>query len=133
MGTAGGRSAAQFLMLISLGRRTVRSWEQPALAARTGPLLDEMKHGGNEENAKEARSQHAPDDSCTHNLASYSSRSGSGPQRDGTQDECERSHQDRAKPQARSRKSRVSQGLTLFVLLLRKLHDQDRVLRRQSN
>src|SRR3984893_4772650 len=133
MRKAGISSAAQFLMLISLGRRTVRSWEQPALAARTGPLLDEMKHGGNEENAKEARSQHASDDGCTHNLASYSSRSGSGPQRDGTQDECERSHQDRAKPQPSPLKSLLRQRFALFVLLLRNLHDQDCVLRRQAN
>src|SRR3984893_7035139 len=104
MRKAGISSAAQFLMLISLGRRTVRSWEQPALAARTGPLLDQIKHGGDEEKDKEARSQHPTDDSRNHKLASYSTRSGSGPQRHETQDKCERSHQDRAKPQARSRK-----------------------------
>src|ERR1700730_2637975 len=109
MRKAGISSAAQFLMLISLGRRTVRSWEQPALAARTGPLLDQIKHGGNEENADEARSQHASDDSCPHDLAGHGARAGSGPQRDSTQNECKRSHQDREKPQASSPERRVPQ------------------------
>src|SRR6201981_3256272 len=111
-------------ILVSLGVCAFGSSEQLLLLACSGPLLNQITHGGNEENADKARSHHASDDSCTHNLASYSSRSGSGPQRDGTQDKCERSHQDRAKPQARSRKSRVSQRLALFVLLLRKLHDE---------
>src|SRR6266403_623779 len=103
-------------ILVSLGGCAFGSSEQLALSTCTGPLLNQIKHGGNKENADEARSQHASDDSCPHDLAGHGARARSGPQRDSTQNESKRSHQDRAKPQASSLERRVRQGLALFVL-----------------
>src|SRR6266851_3288760 len=120
-------------ILVSLGGCAFGSREQLVLLGRAGPLFDQIKHGGYEENADETCSQHSADDGCAHDLASYSPRAGSGPQRDRAQNECERSHQDWAKPQTRSFEGRVRQGLTLFILFLRKFHDQNRVLCCQSN
>ena len=76
-------------MLIALGWCGFGSGEPLALLTRTGPLLDETKDSRNEENADEARSQHASDDGCTHDLPSHSSGSGGRPEWDGTQNEGE--------------------------------------------
>ena len=76
-------------MLVALGRCGFWCGECLALLTRTGPLLDETKDRRNEENADQARSQHASDNGCTHDLPSHSSGSGRRPEWDRTQNERE--------------------------------------------
>src|SRR5712691_5070549 len=114
-------------MLIAPCWRAFGSSEQLALPVRTGPLLDQTEDGRNEENSDNARSQHASNDGCTHDLAGHGAGARSRPERDRAQNERKRSHQDWAKPQARSFQCRLTKGLALLVSLFRKLHDQDRV------
>ena len=63
-------------ILVGLCDGAFGSCEHLMLLACTGPLLNQVKHGGNEEDAKEARSQHASDNRCTHDLTGYGSRAG---------------------------------------------------------
>src|SRR5579864_3321200 len=72
------------LMSITLRWRDFRSSQRFAPLACAGPLLDDIKDSRDEEDTDEACRQHASDDSCTHDLASYGSGPGSGPQRDCT-------------------------------------------------
>src|SRR4029077_12332012 len=79
-------------MSITLRWRNCRSGQRFAPLACTGPLLDEIEDGRNEENTDEARSQHPTNDRCAHDLARHGSSAGSGPQGDCSQNEGERSH-----------------------------------------
>src|SRR6185369_10174296 len=71
-------------MSISLRWRNCGSGQRFARLACSGPLLDEVEGGRDEENTEEARSQHPADDRSTHNLACHGSSPGSSPQRDCT-------------------------------------------------
>ena len=51
-----------------------------------------------------------------------------GPQRDATQDECERGHQDWSKTEPGSLQRSIYQVLAFFVFVFGELNDQDGVL-----
>src|SRR6266581_802555 len=61
-------------------------------------------------------------------VPSACSRAQSDRERDGAQDESERSHQDRAEPQLRAVQGRLYDGLALLALQPGEFHDEDRVL-----
>src|SRR4029077_2231929 len=72
-------------MSITLRWRNCGGSQRFAPLACTGPLLDEIEDGRDEENTDEARSQHPSNDSCAHDLACHGASPGSSPQRDRTQ------------------------------------------------
>src|SRR5580692_6586572 len=121
---------------VSIARCRRRSGRQDArcsLFARARPFLDHVKDAGHKENSNRAGGEHSADYRRPHNLAGHRTSAARRPQWHAAEDKCERCHQNRAQPQPRPFKSRIRKRLSVFVLILGELDDQDGVFRRQTD
>ena len=101
--------------------------------ARARPFLNHEKDPGYEKDSNRARRQHSADDSCAHDLPGNRTGSARRPQWNAAENKREGCHQDRAQPQPCALESGVGQRFSMFVPVLGKLDDQNRVLRRQAD
>jgi hypothetical protein len=91
---------------------------------------EEQRH---EDRRDEGRGEHAADDAGAHRAARPGAGAGGDHERQHAEHEGERGHHDRPEAQARRVERRLRGALALEEALLRELHDQDGVLRRQAD
>src|SRR5271156_222714 len=95
--------------------------------------LYHIKGHGYEKDSDYRGGEHPSDDHCSQHLARDSARAGGYPQRHTAQDKSEGSHQDWAQSQSCASQGRFEQRLPAVVLNLGKFHDEDGILRRQTD
>ena len=91
------------------------------------------KEDRNKERRDKRSSQHTAQHACTHGLTSCRTGTGCRRQRNDAQDEGHGGHHNRTQAEFRSFQRCLSCFKSLFHLLGRKLHNQNGVLRRQTN
>src|SRR6266576_2917507 len=95
--------------------------------------LNDIKSHRDQEDRDARGGDHAAD----HGRAEDTSRDGAGsggkPKRQKAEDERKRSHQDRAKTEARAFEGSVEERFAFLVFVLGKFDDKDRVLRCQAD
>ena len=90
-------------------------------------ILDDVEGDRNEEDRDQACGQHAAEHSKAKEHPSVRAGAGRHHQREHAEDECERRHQDRTEPQVAAASAASAIDLP-FILDLRELHDEDRIL-----
>src|SRR5882672_1844358 len=127
------KSAAIFFMSVHHCRRRIWQTSWRALLVCAGKFFDKIENYGNEKDADEASGKHSSDHSSPQNLTSDSTGASSSPQRNGSQDESERRHQNRTKTKASAFERSVHQRLAFLQFFLGKLNDQNGVFGRKAN
>src|ERR1700679_2417152 len=85
------------LMSVSLCRRRIRRRDWKLFFPRAGHSFNQIENCRNKEDANGTGRQHAPDDRSAHDLPRHRTGAGSDPQRNASEYECERRHEDRPK------------------------------------
>ena len=108
-----------------------------SLPPRLPPLLEALQHGkerGHEQHGEAGRRDDAAQHAETQRDAAVRSGAGGQHERHDPEAECERSHQDRAKPQARRIHRRVTDRLAMDdPPFARHLDDKDAVRAKHPN
>src|ERR1700675_1631843 len=121
---------------ISVSRRRRglrRQTSRGSLLVGTRPFLNHVENRRNKENSNRAGSRHPADNCGPHDLPRTGPGAARCPQRHATQDEREGRHQNGPETQSGSLQRGVRQRLPFLELILRKFHDQNRVLRGQPD
>src|SRR5581483_8397922 len=113
--------------------RSARILALTITAAAPGKFLNHIERHWNEENSNDGRREHAAHYRRPEDLPGLSARATSDRQRDHTQDERERRHQNRPQSYPRGGQRRVGDRLSSFVFTLGELDNEDGVLGGQAD
>src|SRR6266513_5164182 len=95
--------------------------------------LDHVKSYRDKKNGDARCGDHSTDDRGAKHTSRDGAGSGGKPKRQKAEDERKRSHQDRAKTEARAFEGSVEERFAFLVFVLGKFDDKDRVLRGQAD
>src|SRR5712664_1419657 len=95
--------------------------------------LDQDEQRRNNEYGNAGASHHATDYGSAHNLTGHGSRAGRCPERHAAENERKGSHQNRTQTKSCPLECSINERLSLFILLLGKLNDKNRVLGGQTD
>src|ERR1700730_17261113 len=122
------RQSARRAMSVSRRRGRLRGQcSRGVLLACAKPFFNEIEDGGHEEDSDKAGGKHPADHSSAHDLTGDGTGARRSPERNASQDEGKRSHQDRPKAEPGAFQSGVGQRLALFGLLFGELDNQNGV------
>src|SRR5215218_6752815 len=86
-----------------------------------------------QEDAEDRQPDHAGEYGDTHGVTHFGAGTRRGDQRENARDEGDRGHEDRAEPETRRLEGGFNDALAFFPQLDGELHDQDRVLGRETD
>src|SRR5580704_7461275 len=128
------RQSARRAMSVSRRRCSFRGQcSRSVLLACARQFFNEIEDGGHEEDSDKAGGKHSADHSSAHDLTRDGTGARRSPERNASEDEGKRSHQDRPKTEPGAFQSGVGQRLALFGLLLGELDDQNGVFGGEAN
>ena len=117
----------------SVAGATAASGWRPRRTSPFGQPADDAEEERNEEDADRRREQHSGEHAGADRVAARRARAARQHQRQHAEDERERRHENRAQSLARRFDRRLSNAHAVRAQLVRELHDQDRVLRRETD